>query len=364
VSGVAQELKRGLIAGLALFAAMLPAAPAWAKPAAGRNLVLVTIDGVRWHEIFEGASPTIVADKRFVDPDIRHDVIAPAFLDVPDRATALMPFLHQVMARQGVLYGDPRAQQCARVSNAYAVSYPGYSEFLTGRVDPAIANNDPIDNPKVSFLEYLNRLPGFRGRVGVAGNWDIFPHILNVKRSHLPVNVGFAGQYPSEVRVEREGFRLLKAHKRVIYVALGDTDEYAHAGDYAFVLAALERTDEMLRRIWETVQADPFYRGRTTLLVTTDHGRGDAAADDWREHGTLAYFQKYPDDGPSYTTTGIPASAKVWFAALGPAVVARRHMPKDCATSAQIAASGLRAVGVDWRGLGKDIAPPLWFIGK
>lgn len=344
--------------------AVTVAGSALARPAAPRNVVLVTLDGVRWHEVFEGADPALVANPRLVNPDIRHDVIAPALVDVPDRAAALMPFVHGTIARQGVLYGDKRAGDCARVSNPYAVSYPGYNEILTGHPDPAISGNEPRDNPNVTVLERLGHRPDFAGKVGIAGNWDIFPAIFNTHRSHLPVNAELHGLYPSEVRVERAAFRLLDAHARVVYVALGDTDEYAHAGDYAMVLAALERADAMLERIWAKVQSDPFYRGRTTLLVTTDHGRGDTGAEDWREHGTAAYYAKYPDDGPAYVANGIPASVDVWFAALGPAVMPGRPAPGACATSAQMAASVMAALGVDWHGLGPDAAAPFPFIRR
>ncbi len=330
--------------------------------AAPRNVVLVTMDGVRWHEVFEGADPVLVANPRHVDPDLRHDGIAPALVDVPDRAAALMPFVHGVIARSGVLWGDRRAGECARITNPWAVSYPGYNEFLTGHADPAISGNEPIDNPNVTVLERLNRMPAFAGRVGIAGNWDIFPQIFNTKRSHLPVNTGLAGRYPSDVRVEREAFRLLDAHMRVVYLALGDTDEDAHAGNYAMVLGALEHADAMLERIWAKIEADPFYRGRTTLIVTTDHGRGESTGEGWREHGTVAYYRKYPADGPEYVRDGVPGSTEVWFAALGPGVGRARPAPGECATSAQVAASVMAALGQDWHALGPQAAPPFAFI--
>ena len=51
------------------------------------------------------------------------------------------------------------------------------------------------------------------------------------------------------------------------------------------MLQALHRTDGHLRELWEALQADPQYRGKTTLIITTDHGRGRTTAD-WRKHGS------------------------------------------------------------------------------
>ena len=43
--------------------------------------------------------------------------------------------------------------------------------------------------------------------------------------------------------------------------------------------------DEALRRLWTLVQEHPKYRGRTTLIITTDHGRG-RTLEDWTSHGS------------------------------------------------------------------------------
>nr|QQZ51297.1 hypothetical protein JKL49_09595 [Phenylobacterium glaciei] len=92
-------LPRALIAALAL--ALAATAPALAKPAEER-LVLVTVDGLSWQELFHGADPARAADKTFVEDPA---ALKPQFIDVPDRARALTPFLHDVVAKQGVLLG-------------------------------------------------------------------------------------------------------------------------------------------------------------------------------------------------------------------------------------------------------------------
>ena len=55
-----------------------------------------------------------------------------------------------------------------------------------------------------------------------------------------------------------------------------------------------------LRRLWDAVQSSPHYRDKTSLVVTTDHGRGDAP-EGWKHHGA--------------TTKG---SEMIWVAAIGP----------------------------------------------
>ncbi len=194
------------------------------------------------------------------------------------------------------------------VSNPWWFSYPGYNEILAGRPDPSIDSNAKVWNPNTTFLEILNRQDEFSGRVRVYGSWDVFPYIVNTQRSGIPVNAGFAIESPADTARTRwlnevsaeapvlwptvrtdfltSGYAMeaLKTHRpRVIYIALGETDDFAHDGNYDRYIDAAHRNDLMLSKIWEWLQSDDHYRDRTTLIVTTDHGRGNSP-DTWSIH--------------------------------------------------------------------------------
>ena len=131
-------------------------------------------------------------------------------------------------------------------------------------------------------------------------------------------------------------------HPRVLYVALGDTDEWAHAGRYDRYLEALHRCDGWLRELWQTIESLPGYRGRTSLIVTTDHGRGDTA-ETWTRH-----------DGET------PGSEQSWVAVLGPGVAGvgeRREHP--AATLSQVAATVSALAGQDYAAATPAAAPAL-----
>jgi hypothetical protein len=326
--------------------------------AAERRVVLVTLDGMPWQEVFRGADPARAADRAFVSElvEARKD-----FLDPPDRVRALMPFLHDVMAKQGVLLGDRDHGGCMAVANDQWFSYPGYNELLTGKPDPAIRSNDHGPNKNVTVFEWLNRQPGFKGRVQALGSWEAFHDILNAKRSGVPVDAGWdakpgtqfarlQAEVPRLWRVERfDAFTqvlaldaLKTAKPRAIYIAYGDTDEFAHEGRYDQMLWAARRSDAYLAELWKTLQADPAYAGKTTLIVTTDHGRGVGNKDSWRHHGRGAFAQ----------------SNETWLAALGPDIAPGKR-PADCASSSQVAATLVRALGLDWQAFDRTAAPPL-----
>ena len=92
--------------------------------------------------------------------------------------------------------------------------------------------------------------------------------------------------------------RLAEHGAQVVVNDLG-TDEWAHGRDYLNYLIAAHRVDQYLRVLWEEVQSMPEYRGKTTLIFSPDHGRGEGAK--WTDHGTE-----------------IPSSRYIWMAFMGP----------------------------------------------
>ncbi len=74
----------------------------------------------------------------------------------------------------------------------------------------------------------------------------------------------------------------LTQHPRLTLIAFPAVDEWAHTGDFNDYLAAIQGVDAALWQLWQALQADPFYAGQTTLIVTNDHGR---RLDDFTQHG-------------------------------------------------------------------------------
>ena len=328
------------------------------------HVVVITIDGLRFQEMFGGADEAYFkrdaqglidpASKRFSGP-------------TPEaRRATLMPFMWNVIAKQGQIFGDPSRQSRSHVTNGLWFSYPGYNELLSGVADPRVDSNRKVPNPNVTVLEWLNRRPGFEGRVSAFGSWDVLPFILNTERSGLKVGFGFSPVPSPATELERELNQLaadlppywnygtfdapfvqaaigaLKSGKpRVLYLLLGEGDEWAHEGRYDLYLDATTRADRFIERVWTTLQSLPEYRDRTTLLVTTDHGRG-ATLKDWMDHGK-----------------DVPAAEDTWIAALGPAVPALGVRGNLTVTTSQFAATIASVVGEDFRKAARRAAPPL-----
>src|SRR5262249_26310643 len=163
--------------------------------------------------------------------------------------------------------------------NGLNFSYPGYSEIFCGFADQRIDSNDKNDNPNVTVLEWLNQKDTFKGRVAAFTSWDVFPYILNAKRSGLSVNAGQqllldvpqapciqtvnqliaeAPIYGEEPRQDAMTYRaakeyLLMKKPRILYVSWDETDEQGHAGRYDRVLGSAHKVDGFLKDLWETM---------------------------------------------------------------------------------------------------------------
>lgn len=329
-----------------------------------RNVVVITIDGLRWQEFFGGADRDYFArDKSGSGGEAERRFWRPA---AAEGRTALMPFMWNTIAARGQIFGDPAAGSESRLTNGVWFSYPSYNEMFAGRADPRIDSNNKIPNPNVTVLEWLNRRPGFEGRVAAFGSWDVLPAILNAERSGIVVGSGWKpvpapatdrglainelaadlprlwGYGPPDAPIVYAAIEQLRTHRpRVLYVMLGEGDEWAHEGRYDLYLDATHRADRFIERIWSVVQSMPEYRDRTSLLVTTDHGRG-ATIKDWTNHGRE-----------------VPAAERTWIALLGPGVPPSGIRRDVDVTTAQVAATIAALVGEDFRAAVPAAAPPL-----
>jgi hypothetical protein len=104
-----------------------------------------------------------------------------------------------------------------------------------------------------------------------------------------------------DVLTFRMALAYLKARQpRVLWLALGNSDDWAHADRYDRYLEYLHLVDSLLGELWDTVQSIDQYRDKTTLIITTDHGRG-LQGSDWSEHDR-----------------SVPGSEDIWMAIVGP----------------------------------------------
>jgi len=253
----------------------------------GGNVVLVTLDGVRWQDALVGIDATLA----------------------PGRAAggglaAVMPRTHARVATSGFALGLGGGCATMRTEGGANVSLPGYTELLTGR--PTACRDNEC--PRVALPTILDEVARRGGSAASIASWEALDRAASatdevvVSAGSTPwrgprpaspeLDAALAGAqgvapypgvalYRPDVHTAKIALAYLFAVRpAALHVALGDTDEWGHRGDYAAYLDALRLADDFLGTMADRLEAAGDL-ARTTVIVTTDHGRGDG----FRDHG-------------------------------------------------------------------------------
>jgi hypothetical protein len=310
-----REARRPLFTGR-LLASMAPKLAA-RKPV---HVVLVTVDGVRPRDVFEGVDEALA--RRFKLPD---DEVRPA--------REIMPTIYRRVIDRGVALGLPGLGAPVVASGPNFVSLPGYREIMTGRGRGDCTQNvcPPLEEP--TLLDELLESASNPEEVAVVASWDTYARAVTRDPTGLAVSAGRKqgltreklrvapavsqalddgagadpwpghGAYRPDAYTMQVALAYLEARRpRLLVVGLGDTDEHAHRGDYRGYLGALTRVDAFVGRVLDLLERFEEDGAETWLILTTDHGRSAS----FKGHGRWA-----------------PESRHVWLLARGPRVPAR-----------------------------------------
>lgn len=323
------------------------------------KIILITLDGLRWQELFAGVDPKLITNKEYVNDTTW---LKTTFWreTAEQRREVLFPFFWTEVVKMGQLHGNRELGSKVDLTNKMWFSYPGYNEILTGKADDKnITSNDKLPNRNVTLLERYNQTDSGKGKVAAFGSWDVFPYIINEERSGVPVNAGFESaigslndreiflnelqeQIPSPwSSVRLDAFthhfaleHMKKEHPKFVYISYGETDDFAHDGDYQAYLKSANMTDAFIKQLWDFAQNDEFYKDQTIFMITTDHGRGTQPLETWKSHGIR-----------------VVGSGQVWLVAFGKGVSALGEVNSDEQLySNQIAPTLAKILKMAWEG--------------
>lgn len=288
-------------------------APA-SSPGAGHTVVLVTLDGVRWEDVYLGVERDLALEQGMHETEILG----------PD---ALIPNLRSLMT-SGAALGVPGYGPGIFASGPNFLSVPGYVEMMTGLRPTGCTTNGCRQVTIPTVADDFAREAGADPRdVAVIGSWEGLERAAASDESKLTISIGRtrgdtrdnlcyddtscalleagedAGPEPGHGNYRRDretaaiGLHYLRTHRpRFLFLGLGDTDEYAHKDDYRGYLQALVRADHVIGEVAAILHQYEEQGQKTTLIVTTDHGRS-------------AEFTGHGEDAPE--------SARVWLVAHG-----------------------------------------------
>jgi hypothetical protein len=268
-------------------------APARAAGTEG-NVILVTLDGVRFQEFFYG-------------------VQMPERAGVPWQTPLFPNTWAAVRGNEAFIFGTERDHGKMWVGNSNGVSLPGYRSILSGEFEDRCSDNDCANIDRETVIDSLvdRGLPS--EKVGAIASWDGIGRSLQSRSGKISRSVSFEG-FP-DVPLEDEerlsvdalaelarwdlpqwhgsrkdiytyelGLRYINATRpRFFFWSFVDSDEYGHLNQYRAYTSSLLRYDRWIARLRRALERMGEYGDETSIVVTTDHGRYPGAL--WFTHG-------------------------------------------------------------------------------
>lgn len=241
----------------------------------GARVVLVTIDGVRWQDVFRGLAPG---------------------------EGGALPRTRALVALRGLaIGGDIPGCDTMHTASGSNVSLPGYIEIFTGHPSRCLDNDcsavrssvlDEAARAGVPGVASIGAWPTLRravsgGAPGVfVAEGRAWPSDTSARLAPLVAAGEHAdpmpgtGDYRPDAATAAIALGYLRdAKPAFLHIGLGDTDEWAHRADYPAYFAALQHADAMIGDLADTLDAMGDEGRATTVLVTTDHGRAASFVD-------------------------------------------------------------------------------------
>lgn len=252
-------------------------------------VILITIDGVRWQEIFNGTERV-----RSLSPAVS--------------AATLLPNLHKLGTERGAFLGAPGRGTIA-ASGPNFVSLPGYTEILGGRPSPCRDNGCS----RTTAATLLDEAEAAGAKVAGFGSWERLEYAASARTTPFMMSFGRHGDdqinpwpghgdyRPDHLTADAALAYYAAEQPDVLFLGLGDPDEYAHRGDYNQYIVSLRYADQVVGRFLDLLDASGDRGRRTHVVVTADHGRSYG----FSHHGSMY------------------EAARVWMVAAGPWFTAR-----------------------------------------
>jgi len=117
---------------------------------------------------------------------------------------------------------------------------------------------------------------------------------------------------PDELSIYIAGHLMRQLAPTMLWITLHDID-VAHSGAFSLYVDAIRRSDRLCSQLWDAIQREPEYAGKTAMLILPDFGR-DSDTDPG-------------GNGFQHHRTGDTLSRTTWMLALGPGI--RQHVVVD-----------------------------------
>ncbi len=224
---------------------------------------------------------------------------------------AYIPFRSQLM-NQGVLVSNFR-------NNGTTYTNPGHASMFTGTYQNIANNGTELTTKPTLFQELIRQRSLSSAAVSIICSKDKLHVLRNSSYSGYQgnylasFNCGGNGDGTGGYRADSITFNLAKLKFQnesplLTLVSFKEPDVSGHAGDSLGYLNGIIKTDQYINELWQIIQANQQMAGKTTLIVTNDHGRhSDGILNGFVSHGDdcdgcrhIEFFALSPDFKQNY----------------------------------------------------------------
>ncbi|MEP2531353.1 hypothetical protein [Shimia sp.] len=233
------------------------------------TVILFTMDGIRMLELMDGP-----------DPELTDQV----------GGGTLMPFLMQEVVPKGGFLGVPKLGSQFGLGNPMGLSMPGYQSIFSGRVTACFTN----ECLPLKFGNLIHSVSDTFGAetVGFYSSYGQLCDTVALPDGCTSVCMRWSDEnaaWKGKPHGTRDGMvfdaamaRFREDPPKLLYIGLEETDLVGHLDKYESYMRLLREYDAYLRTLVDEVDRLNAQGHRTTLIVTTDHARGNG--DEWGEH--------------------------------------------------------------------------------
>ena len=276
------------------------------------NVILLMVDGVRWQEVFHGPDPLLAP---IINPliDPLNDSQMGEFNIFKN---IIFKNIFSSLGKTAFISGDRKKGSENTISNPVMVSLPAYQSIMAGKTTDC--RNNSCGRIEIETLqERIQReLKLKKTEVATIASWSKISISVEHLKGKTLVNAGLQPLLEGEMNAttlelnkkqnedrppwsERKdeytfshALNYLKNNKpRFLFISLNDSDEFAHQGEYSKYISTLKGYDDKIKTLLNTLDGMGAYGQATSVIVTTDHGRGDAG--NWKNHGSGNPESKY-----------------------------------------------------------------------
>ncbi|MBL7715982.1 MAG: hypothetical protein JNL01_11000 [Bdellovibrionales bacterium] len=267
-----------------------------AEALAQENVIFITIDGARYQEFFKGVRRPKSAGQK--------------------RGTRMLPWLDaKAEKNEAFIYGRHRLKNPMLVSNPVNLSKPAYMSLMSGVYEDKCRSNDCENTTRHTIFDSLAEQGFAKKDIAVFASWPGIEEAAESVVGRATRNIGinrysepgadpveqawiddynaraFAEEAPwGEARRDVFTFEVanhyLKRHApRFLYISFLDTDEWGHKNNYKNYVQSFQDVNHYLEQLEATLASMGDYGKRTSIVITTDHGRNPGPL--WYNHSAM-----------------------------------------------------------------------------